>query len=88
MGTYGCVRPYDILYRMIDNLREEASSKPFFEEEAQFKPAEISPPSRSTGRFFGMTPMQRFIVSLMLMFAVCALGAMCLLITQKIGLPT
>jgi hypothetical protein len=72
---------------MIDNLREEASSKPFYEEEAQFKPAEISTPARTNGRFLGMTPMQRFIVALMLLFAVCALGSMCLLITEKISLP-
>jgi hypothetical protein len=72
---------------MIDNLREEASSKPFYEEEAQFKPAEISTPTPSNGRLLGMTPMQRFIISLMLMFAVCALGAMCLLITDKISVP-
>jgi hypothetical protein len=72
---------------MIDNLREDAASKPFYEEEAQFKPAEISAPLKTSGRFLGMTPMQRFIVSLMLLFAVCSLGAMCLLITDKIGLP-
>lgn len=72
---------------MIDNLREDAS-KPFYEEEeAQFKPAEISTPARSNGRFLGLTPMQRFVLALMLMFAVCALGAMCLLITEKIRIP-
>ena len=73
---------------MIDNLRDDASAKPFYEEEeAQFKPAGISTSPRD-GRFLGMTPMQRLIVAVMLLFAVCALGSMCLLITQKIGLPT
>lgn len=71
---------------MIDNLREEAAARPFYEDEAQFKPAEIST-SESKGRFLGMTPIQRFIVALMLMFAVCSLGTMCLLITERIGLP-
>jgi hypothetical protein len=33
-----------------------------------------------------MNPLQRFIIALMLMFAVCSLGAMCLLITGKIGI--
>jgi hypothetical protein len=72
---------------MIDNLRDDAAAKPFYEEEAQFKPAEISTPARSDGRILGMTPMQRFIIALMIMFAVCSLGAMCLLITEKISLP-
>jgi hypothetical protein len=73
---------------MLDNLREEASSRPFYEEEAQFKPAEIAAPARpSNGKLLGMTPMQRFIVALMLMFAVCSLGAMCLLVTNRIGIP-
>ncbi len=72
---------------MIDNLREDAAAKPFYEEEAQFKPAEIETSSSRNGRFFGMTPIQRFIVALMLMFAVCSLGTMCLLITEKISLP-
>jgi hypothetical protein len=73
---------------MIDNLRDDASSKPFYEEEAQFKPAEITTSSSSkNGRFLGMSPIQRFIVAVMLMFAVCSLGAMCLLITEKISFP-
>jgi len=33
-----------------------------------------------------MTAIQRFIIAVMLMVAVCTLGAMCLLITGKIGL--
>jgi hypothetical protein len=32
-----------------------------------------------------MTPAQRFIIAAMLMLAVCSLGAMCLLLTGKIG---
>jgi hypothetical protein len=33
-----------------------------------------------------MTPLQRFIVAVMLLIAVCALGSMALLITGRIGL--
>jgi hypothetical protein len=72
---------------MIDNLREDAASKPFLEDEAKFKPAEIATPVRTGGRFLGLTAMQRFVLALMLMFAVCSLGAMCLLITDKIRMP-
>ncbi|HEV8263034.1 MAG TPA: hypothetical protein VGQ19_20040 [Burkholderiales bacterium] len=72
---------------MIDNLREDAGAKPFYEEEAQFRPAGTSTSASNNGRFLGMTPGQRFFVAIMLFFAVCSLGAMCLLITQKISLP-
>lgn len=72
---------------MLDNLRDEANSKPFFEDEEQ--PAETGPvimsePPRS-GRFLGMTPMQRFVIAILMMVMVCVLGMMCLLITGKIG---
>ena len=71
---------------MFDNLREEAS-KPFYEEEAQFQPAadtEADVPAAS-GRFLGMTPVQRFVMSFMLMIAVCVIGSMFLLVMGKIG---
>ena len=72
---------------MFDNLREQANEKPFYEEEAQFQSAEATPSnSISSGRFLGMTPMQRFIISVMLMMMVCTIGAMFLLITGKFGL--
>jgi hypothetical protein len=75
---------------MFDNLREQADSTPFYEDEATFKQAEgLAAPPRpksSGGRFMGMTPLQRFIVAFMLLIAVCALGTMCLLITGKISL--
>ncbi len=75
---------------MFDNLREQANSTPFYEDEAQFRDtAGIgSPPRRGSagGRLMGTTPIQRFILAVMLFMAICALGAMCLLITGKIGL--
>jgi hypothetical protein len=75
---------------MFDNLREQADSTPFYEDEAQFRQTEsltAAPrPGASGGGFLGMTPRQRFILSVMLLMAVCTLGAMCLLITGKISL--
>ncbi len=84
---------------MFDNLREDASnsafdSTPFYEDEAQFEevqPARKAAPRRralasSNGRFLGMTPGQRLILAIMLFFAVCSLGSMCLLIAGKISL--
>jgi hypothetical protein len=75
---------------MFDNLREQAESVPFYEDEAEFNQVEsapVKPPKPPTnGQFLGMTPLQRFIIAIMLLIAVCSLGSMCLLITGKIGL--
>ena len=77
---------------MFDNLREQANSTPFYEDEAQFQDAEGVRPAASAmrkaegGRLLGMTPLQRFIIAFMLLLAVCALGSMCLLITGRISL--
>ena len=71
---------------MFDSLREEASKE--FEEEAKFQPGFGTPaggPSRP-GNLFGMTPFQRFIIAVMLMIAVCVIGAMALLVMGKIGI--
>ncbi len=74
---------------MFDNLREESEATPFYEAEEKFKPADDldAPPARQSKRFLGMTAPQRFIIALLILFAVFSLGAMCLLITNKISLP-
>jgi len=75
---------------MFDNLREDAASSLYEEEDTLFPEEETKapPPKRksSNGKILGMTPVQRFIIAVMLMVAVCTLGTMCLLITGKIGL--
>ena len=73
---------------MFDNLRDDAASS-FYEEETQPPDEEAfvaAPKRKNDGKILGMTPVQRFIIAVMLMIAVCALGAMCLLLTGKIGL--
>ena len=84
---------------MFDNLREDANSTPFYEDEALFEEAERDnrggPKAprglarrsavATPGRFLGMTPLQRFLLALMLLMAVCALGAMFLMITGRIS---
>ena len=70
---------------MFDSLREEASKE--FEEEAKFQPG-IGTPSNGaakSGSLFGMTAIQRFVIAVMLMVAVCVIGAMALLVMGKIG---
>lgn len=75
---------------MLDNLRDDASSRPFFEDEEPSLPPEPErdpvPLRLPAGRFLGMTPVQRFIISVLLMMTVCLLGTMFLLATEKIGL--
>jgi len=72
---------------MFDNLRDDATSKPFYEDEAQFRPAAgMAAPRRASVRLLGMTAQQRFLIAVLLMLAVCSLGAMCLLVTGKIGI--
>ena len=75
---------------MFDNLREQANSSPFYEEEAQFQQAAstttaAAPQRRSSGRVLGMTAAQRFFIAVMLMSAVCIIGALVLFMTGKFG---
>lgn len=72
---------------MFDNLREEVSAKPFLddEEEAKFQPAAGTTNSRPT-RFLGLTPIQRFVLVVMLFLAVCVIGSLFLLVMGKISL--
>ena len=77
---------------MFDNLRDDATPS-FYEDEDTIPPEEyekkfepVKPKRKSSGKFLGMTPTQRFIIAIMLLTAVCTLGTMCLLLTGKIGL--
>ena len=75
---------------MFDNLRDDAVPS-FYEEEDtilpdeyQKKPVSKAPKRKSNGKFLGMTPVQRFVIAVMLLIAVCALGSMCLLLTGRV----
>ena len=73
---------------MLDNLRESASQSPFFQE-GQTPPEQKPSPRRkqgASGNFLGMTPVQRFVVALMLFMMVCVFGSFILLATEKIWL--
>jgi len=76
---------------MFDNLRDDAASSLYEEDDTLFPEDEIKveiPAKRKAGgqKILGMTPTQRFIIAVMLMIAVCTMGMMCLLITGKIGI--
>ena len=80
---------------MFDGLRNDANSSGFDEPVEYFPddkppvPAAPRPAARrkSSTKFLGMTPEQRFLISLLLMFAVCALGAMCMFVFGRFVLP-
>lgn len=76
---------------MFDNLREDAATSQFYEEEesAKIQPAAGSQPffsqPVSSRRVLGMTGVQRFVISFMIFMAVCLIGGMALLVMGKIG---
>lgn len=80
---------------MFDNLRDSAESS-FYEEEPNDLYREpvasaVPAPRRritatSNGRVLGMTAQQRFLVSIMLFFAVCILGALAMFVFEKMAL--
>lgn len=69
---------------MFDNLRDQAAFE-FEEEVGDLLPTEKKVAER--GRpFLGMTSQQRFILSVLLFFAVCSMGVLILLITGRFWL--
>jgi hypothetical protein len=78
---------------MLDNLRESAASSPFFEDEEELPDflGETPPPRKPRKPrkpFLGLSPGQRFALSLMLFFTVCVLGVMVMFVSQRFWLPT
>ncbi len=76
---------------MLDNLREEASSSPFFEEEEEdLLGTETIEPKRDWFAWLGpirtLTPAQRLILSALLFVSVCLIGSMFLLITGRFSI--
>ncbi len=68
---------------MLDDFREQADASMMFEDEE-------SPTLEETQRqrpFLGMTPVQRFVIALMLLVIACVLSAFCLIVSEKIVLP-
>jgi hypothetical protein len=67
---------------MFDNLREESTKD--FEEQAKYQPAAGTRSGRKSKRFLGMTPMQRFVIVLLVSMTTCVIGMLCLLATQRV----
>lgn len=66
----------------IDDIRNELEDDFVFDEEEIWQ--EPQNPERI---FLGMTPVQRFVIALLLFFIVLILSTFCLLVAGKIGMP-
>jgi len=70
---------------MFDDFRQQADSG-FEEEEEESKPEEVEP-DEPVRYFLGITPPQRFLLAIILLFLACILSAFCLLATAKVVPP-
>lgn len=71
---------------MLDDFLKEDDSKGFLDEleETQKPQAVVQGPEIG---FLGMTPAQRFVISVMFFFMILIIGAFCVLITGAVGIP-
>jgi hypothetical protein len=70
---------------MFEDFRKQAEEADFPEEEQE---SELHVERKDeSNRFLGMTPVQRFIVAVMLLFMTIILGVLFLLVTSKINIP-
>jgi hypothetical protein len=71
---------------MLEDLRKQADESDFdiFTEEQEQNEL---PRSYSDGRFLGLTPMQRFVIAVMLFAITCLLGSLWLVVTGKVVPP-
>jgi len=79
---------------MFDDLRKEGDASPFFESgeiepllDASIKKKTGALQMKASGKFLGMTAVQRFILATLLMMMVGILGFMLVLVTGKLNLP-
>ena len=82
---------------MLDNLRDDAASSPFYDDEEALpdflEEEEGVKTSKSSAEMFAwlapiltMTPVQRLILSVMLFMMVCVIGTMFMLVTGRFAL--
>jgi hypothetical protein len=71
---------------MFEDFRKQAESSEF-DDEFQEEALSAETPRKNHSRFLGLTPIQRFIIALMLMFMITILGILFLMVTEKIVFP-
>jgi hypothetical protein len=69
---------------MFDDFRKQIDDSSFFNEDNEEPQSELL---KKEHYFLGMTPIQRFIVALMLLLMTIILGVLFLLVTSRISLP-
>jgi hypothetical protein len=70
---------------MLDDLRDDAG---YIEDDEQdFESQKAAASTKSQSQFLGMTPVQRFVIALMIFMMICILGSFFLLITETVWLP-
>jgi hypothetical protein len=74
---------------MFDNLRKQSAEEAKLLAEVAAAEPEPKPARRrfGSGSFLGLTPVQRFVLALVLFLNVTMLGCLLLLVFQKITLP-
>jgi hypothetical protein len=70
---------------MLDDLRDDAGYMEDEEQEFEYQKADTN--TSSPSKFLGMTPVQRFVIALMIFMMTCILGSFFLLITETVWLP-
>lgn len=76
---------------MLDDLREQASDSDYFdaaEGSYDFEEVEEEIPYVPRRKFLGMTPVQRFVIAVMLLVVTCLLSTFFLLVGEIVVLPT
>ena len=70
---------------MLDDLRDQAEGVEYSDETGD----EYNYDYYSAGpqRILGMTPIQRFIIVVMILMMTCIMGSFCLLVTEKVAPP-
>ena len=71
---------------MLDDFREQAEDSNFEEPEAQ-PDTLFEEPVQTPQYFLGMTPAQRFVISVELLFTVCLVGALVLIVLERVVPP-
>jgi hypothetical protein len=69
---------------MLDDLRDAEFAE---EDDKEYEPQEaVVAATPQSQQFLGMTPVQRFVIALLILMMVCILGSFCLLITETVWL--
>ncbi len=74
---------------MFDDLRQQAAAGPLGqpEEEQDIYSMKEEPAVQHRDRLLGMTPVQRFVIAVLLLLMAIILSSLILLVTEKIYIP-